>query len=113
MVRIILWINTAENQLHSGGLKMYCPSSYILVSGVGNDKFQLVSFDKALFASKIANYNLVKVSSILPPNCKEEYKITARQGSILFTAYASVSSCEQGILSAAVGGGIPQSTDEI
>lgn len=113
MVRIILWINTAENQLHSGGLKMYCPSSYILVSGVGNDKFQLVSFDKALFASKIANYNLVKVSSILPPNCKEEYKITARQGSILFTAYASVSSCEQGILSAAVGVGIPQSRDEI
>ena len=66
MVRIILWINTAENQLHSGGLKMYCPSSYILVTGVGNVKFQLVSFDKALFASKIANYNLVKVSSILP-----------------------------------------------
>ena len=103
----------AENQLNSGGLRMYCPSSYILVSGVGNDKYQLVSFDKALFASKIANYNLVKVSSILPPNCKEEYKITARQGSILFTAYASVSSCEQGILSAAVGVGIPQSTDEI
>ena len=113
MVQIILWMYMAENQLNSGGLRMYCPSSYILVSGVGNDKFQLVSFDKALFASKIANYNLVKVSSILPPNCKEEYKITARQGSILFTAYASVSSCEQGILSAAVGVGIPQSTDEI
>lgn len=92
---------------------MYCPSNYILVSGVGNDKFQLVSFDKALFASKIANYNLVKVSSILPPNCKEEYTITAKQGSILFTAYSSISSCEQGIISASVGVGIPQDTDEV
>lgn len=92
---------------------MYCPSNYILVSGVGNDKFQLVSFDKALFASKIANYNLVKVSSILPPNCKEAHEVTVRQGTILFTAYASISSCEQGIISAAVGVGIPQSTDKI
>lgn len=92
---------------------MYCPSNYILVSGVGNDKFQLVSFDKALFASKIANYNLVKVSSILPPNCKEAHEVTVRQGTILFTAYASISSCEQGIISAAVGVGIPQATDKI
>lgn len=92
---------------------MYCPSNYTLVSGVGNDKFKLVSFDKALFVSKLANYNLVKVSSILPPNCKEEPMVTARQGTVLFTAYASISSCEQGIISAAVGVGIPQSIDEI
>lgn len=92
---------------------MYCPSNYTLVSGCGSDKFQLVSFDKALFASKIANYNLVKVSSILPPNCKEEHKVTVRQGTILFTAYASISSCERGIISAAIGVGIPQSMDEI
>ncbi len=91
---------------------MYCPSNYILVSGTGNDKFQLVSFDKALFASSIANYNLVKVSSILPPNCKEKYTVTAKQGTILFTAYASISSCEKGIISSAVGVGIPQSTDD-
>lgn len=92
---------------------MYCPSNYILVSGVGSDKFRLVSFDKALFASKIANYNLVKVSSILPPNCKEKYTITAKQGTILFTAYSSISSCEQGIISSSVGVGIPQSADEV
>lgn len=91
---------------------MYCPSNYILVSGVGRDKYQLVSFDKALFASKIANYNLVKVSSILPPNCIEEHVVTAKQGTILFTAYASISSHEKGVISAAVGVGIPQSSNE-
>ena len=92
---------------------MYYPSSYIMVSGIGEDQFQLVSFDKALFSSKIANYNLVKVSSILPPGCKEDNMINVKQGSILFTAYASISSCESGIISAAVGVGIPQSIDEI
>lgn len=92
---------------------MYFPSSYILVSGVGEDQFQLVSFDKALFSSKIADYNLVKVSSILPPGCKEENKITVKKGSILFTAYASISSCKSGVISAAVGVGIPQSINEV
>ena len=92
---------------------MYYPSSYIMVSGIGEDQFQLVSFDKALFSSKIANYNLVRVSSILPPGCKEENKITVTEGSILFTAYASISSCKSGIVSAAVGVGIPQSIDEV
>lgn len=92
---------------------MYCPSSYILVSGIGEDQFQLVSFDKALLCSKIADYNLVKVSSILPPGCKEENVVTVKKGSILFTAYASISSCKSGIISAAVGVGIPQSIDEV
>ena len=92
---------------------MYCPSNYILVSGSGIDQFQLVSFDKALFASKIANYNLVKVSSILPSACKEAASRSATQGSILFTAYASISSCEKGKISAAVGVGIPQKLDEV
>lgn len=92
---------------------MYCPSHYILVSGSGSDKFQLVSFDKALYASQIANYNLVRVSSILPSMCKEEFSITARQGSILFTAYASISSSKKGNISAAVGVGLSQQPDEV
>lgn len=92
---------------------MYCPSNYILVSGAGVDQFELVSFDKALYSSEIANYNLVKVSSILPPSCKEALSITASQGSILFTAYATISSCEKGKISAAVGVGIPQNPDEV
>ena len=92
---------------------MYCPSNYILVFGSGNDKFELVSFDKALYASKIANYNLVKVSSILPAMCNEKASITAKQGSILFTAYASITSSQKGKISAAVGVGIPQRPDEV
>lgn len=85
----------------------------MLASGVGKDQFQLVSFDKALLSSKIADYNLVKVSSILPPHCKKEDMITVKKGSILFTAYSSISSCKSGIISAAVGVGIPQSIDEV
>ena len=61
----------------------------------------------------LTDYNLVKVSSILPPHCKEENMITVKKGSILFTAYSSISSCKSGIISAAVGVGIPQSIDEV
>lgn len=87
--------------------------NYIITSGKGSDRFELVSFDKALYDSKLANYNLVRVSSILPPNCLEQHGVTAKPGSVLFTAYASISDNKEGIISAAVGVGIPENPTEV
>lgn len=46
------------------------PHSLYLTKGVGHSTEKLESFEHALRAAKIANYNLVKVSSIFPPHCK-------------------------------------------
>lgn len=92
---------------------MYTPKNYVITSGIGIDRFELVSFDKALYDSKLANYNLVRVSSILPPQCQEQHVVTDKQGAVLFTAYASISDNKEGVISAAVGVGIPEDPTEV
>lgn len=49
---------------------MYVPSRMFLTRGVGTHKEKLSSFEMALRAGGIAHFNLVRVSSIYPPNCK-------------------------------------------
>jgi len=46
------------------------PSQLFLTKGMGKHKEKLTSFELALRSAGIAQYNLVKVSSILPPGCK-------------------------------------------
>ncbi|MEM0173960.1 MAG: pyruvoyl-dependent arginine decarboxylase, partial [Sulfolobaceae archaeon] len=48
------------------------------------------AFDDALFEAGIGNYNLVKVSSILPPNCKPCDTIDLPDGSPLHVAWQSI-----------------------
>ncbi|MCH8028795.1 MAG: arginine decarboxylase, pyruvoyl-dependent [Candidatus Dadabacteria bacterium] len=49
---------------------MFVPKAAFITKGVGKHKEKLTSFEMALRNAKIAEYNLVKVSSIFPPNCK-------------------------------------------
>jgi len=49
---------------------MDVPRFVFLTKGVGIHKDKLNSFELALRAAGIAPYNLVKVSSILPPRCR-------------------------------------------
>ncbi len=49
---------------------MYVPSKMFLTKGVGKHKEKLTSFEMALRNARIAQYNLVSVSSIYPPRCK-------------------------------------------
>ena len=49
---------------------MYVPTKMFLTRGVGTHKEKLSSFEMALRAGGIAHFNLVRVSSIYPPNCK-------------------------------------------
>jgi len=46
------------------------PKEIFLTKGVGRHKEKLASFELALRDAGIAQFNLVTVSSILPPNCK-------------------------------------------
>lgn len=87
---------------------------YYLTSGIGFGSFSLSSFDSALISSGIGNYNLVKISSILPPYCEERKSLDLFEGSILHTAFATLTSNEVGsVISAAVGVAIPQNNDNV
>ncbi|MGL4650321.1 MAG: pyruvoyl-dependent arginine decarboxylase, partial [Caldilineaceae bacterium] len=46
------------------------PRKLFLTRGVGVHKEKLTSFEMALREAGIAHFNLVRVSSIFPPNCK-------------------------------------------
>ena len=48
----------------------WIPRKLFLTKGVGRHKEKLSSFELALRSAGIAEYNLVKVSSIVPPNCQ-------------------------------------------
>ncbi|MDR0685569.1 MAG: arginine decarboxylase, pyruvoyl-dependent [Spirochaetaceae bacterium] len=83
-------------------------NKYLLCSSVGNGQYSLTSFDDALRKSNLGNYNLVKVSSILPMKAKRVDHVDVPEGSILFTAFASMTSRQAGeVISAAIAVGIP------
>ncbi|MBI4531916.1 MAG: arginine decarboxylase, pyruvoyl-dependent [Candidatus Latescibacteria bacterium] len=49
---------------------MFVPTKMFLTKGVGKHKEKLTSFEMALRDAHIAEFNLVRVSSIFPPHCK-------------------------------------------
>lgn len=49
------------------------PTIIILTSGVGRGTTKLNALDNALLNAGIGNFNLFKVSSIIPPNAKIIY----------------------------------------
>lgn len=80
------------------------PRHFKMVSGIGKSLFPLAAFDNALRNAGIGDYNLVKVSSILPANCAYTENILLDNGSILYAAYSTltVKEYETGITSVAV-----------
>jgi arginine decarboxylase len=68
------------------------PSKMFFTKGVGRHKEHLQSFEMALRDAGIAEYNLVQVSSIFPPNCKkvikEEGKKLMNPGQVVFCVMA-------------------------
>lgn len=49
---------------------MYVPTKVFFTRGVGRHTEKLSSFEMALRRACIAKYNLIRVSSILPPGCR-------------------------------------------
>ena len=88
------------------------PRKVFLTNGVGRHKEKLTSFELALRDAQIANYNLVRVSSIFPPHCQ---LISKRQGleqlnagQIVFCVLAEQATNEPNrLISSSVGLAIP------
>lgn len=81
---------------------------YFICAGKGRAKTLLTSFDAALLDAGVGNYNLLKVSSILPEGFKEATKVELPEGSLLPIAYGAVSDFEDGKrITAAIAVGIP------
>lgn len=91
---------------------MVVPKRMFFTKGVGRAKEKLTSFEAALRHAKIAPYNLVKVSSIFPPNCKiitrEEGLKSLEPGSICFCVMSSNHTNEPNrLIAAAIGLAVP------
>lgn len=76
------------------------PRKLFLTRGVGTHKEKLTSFELALREAGIAQFNLVRVSSIFPPHCqivsKEEGLQLLQPGEIVFAVIAEMASNEPG-----------------
>lgn len=91
---------------------MEVPKNYMIVKGIGKSRYPLVAFDNALRNAGIGDYNLVKVSSIIPANCKRSATIDLSRGSIVYCAYSTItiSNGDQGKVGVAIA--FPSSKEE-
>ena len=88
------------------------PTRIFLTKGVGRHKEKLASFEQALRAAGIEKYNIVNVSSILPPGGKVISRDKALplliQGQILYCVLSRASTNEPNrLLSASIGLAVP------
>lgn len=82
------------------------PNAISLVKGKAEGRTALNAFDNALLAAGIGNLNLIKVSSIVPPQAKLIELPDIPAGSLTPTVYSPIISSTPGeLLSACVGAG--------
>ena len=91
---------------------MFIPTKAFLTKGVGRHKEKLSSFEMALRDAHLASFNLVRVSSIYPPQCqlvdREEGEANLRPGQILFTVLAESATNEPSrLVAASIGLALP------
>ncbi len=89
------------------------PRKVFFTSGVGRHKERLSSFEMALRDAGIEKFNLVRVSSILPPHCeivpREEGLKELSPGEIVFCVLSENASNEpHRLISASVGCAVPK-----
>lgn len=88
------------------------PTKFFLTKGVGVHKDYLASFELALRDAGVQSFNLVSVSSILPPGCKKVTRVKGLEllspGEIVFVVLARNATDESNrLISASVGCAIP------
>ncbi|MCY0899007.1 MAG: arginine decarboxylase, pyruvoyl-dependent [Firmicutes bacterium] len=85
---------------------------FTVVAGAAEGPTRLNAFDHALLRAGIGNVNLIRVSSILPPNAVEEPVLRVEPGSLVPTAYGTIIAEEPGaLIAAAVAVGIGASNE--
>ncbi len=92
---------------------MFIPKRIFLTKGVGKHKEKLASFEAALRNAGTAPYNIVRVSSILPPEARVLSKTKGLQylspGEIIYSVMAENSTNEpHRLIAAAIGVAIPR-----
>lgn len=97
--------------------EMFTPKELFFTNGVGRHKEKLASFEIALRDADIAEFNLVRVSSIYPPGCKIVSRSVGRKklgpGQILFVVIAESSTNEPNrLISASIGVAIPRDKEK-
>ncbi len=93
------------------------PHKMFFTRGVGSHKEKLTSFELALREAGIAQFNLVRVSSIFPPNCqiisKEDGLKLLQPGEVVFVVLAEMSTNEPGRrIAASVGIARPKDSNK-
>lgn len=96
---------------------MLVPKMMFLTKGVGVDKKRLSSFELALRNAGIERFNLVHVSSILPPHCKVVTKSQGLKelvdGQIVFCVMARNETDEPNrLISASIGVATPRNRNQ-
>ena len=88
-----------------------------LTKGVGKHREQLTSFELALRDARIAEFNIVRVSSIFPPGCKvisvQEGLKQLTPGQIMYAVmYDNATNEPHRLVAASVGLAIPANKDQ-
>lgn len=87
---------------------LYLPNNFIIRAGIGHASHQLGAFDRALVQAGVDGYNLIQVSSILPPRCTQQQGISLPKGALLPSAFTCAYSSTIGeIISSAVAVAVP------
>jgi arginine decarboxylase len=94
----------------------FIPQQVFFTKGVGVHKDRLASFEMALRKAGIEKCNLVYVSSIFPPKCKQVSKDEGSNalspGQITFCVMARNETCEPNrLISAAIGLAVPADSE--
>jgi len=93
------------------------PKRVFLTKGVGRDRDKLTSFEMALRNAGIARLNLVRVSSIFPPGCKQIARSRGLHllspGEITYVVLSENATNEpHRLIAASVGMAIPRDTEQ-
>lgn len=93
------------------------PKGVFLTKGVGKHREKLTSFEMSLRSAGIAEFNLVRVKSILPPRCKmlsqQEGLKYLSSGQIVFAVMSENATNEpHRLIAASVGVAVPANPDQ-
>lgn len=95
------------------GISATIPNKFYLVAGDADADHPLNAFDGALISAGVGNTNLMKMSSILPPNCTRIKPIKLPLGALIPIAYGSkVSSVADEVVAAGVAVAIPKNKNQ-
>jgi arginine decarboxylase len=94
------------------------PKSYFLTKGVGRNRENLASFEAALRDAGISRYNLVTVSSIIPPSCvkvtREQGVSQLKPGGIVHLVLArNATNEDHRLIAASIGLAVPSNPEEV